>query len=72
MLGSAREGGGRFNARGRSAGMAIILKGQSAWNRDASGVRSRVRRVTVKARIAKLDFQRCASARRRKRFHIAP
>jgi type IV secretory pathway VirD2 relaxase len=54
------KGGGRFNARGRGASAAAALKGRSAWSRDASGVRTRARRVTVKARIVKLNPQRGA------------
>ena len=61
-LGSAGKASGRFNARGRGAGMALVLKGRSAWRRDdASGVRTRARRVTVKARIVKLNPQRGAA-----------
>lgn len=59
-LGSARKGSGRFNARGRGAAMAVALKGPNAWSRDASGARTRARRVTVKARIVKLNPQRGA------------
>lgn len=57
-LGSAVKGSGRFNARGRGAVAAASLKGRNAWSRDASGVRTRARRVTVKARIVKLNPQR--------------
>ena len=60
-LGSAGKGSGRFNARGRGATAAAGLKGRSAWSRDASGVRTRARRVTVKARIVKLNPQRGAA-----------
>jgi type IV secretory pathway VirD2 relaxase len=60
-LGSAGKGSGRFNARGRGATVAAGLKGRSAWSRDASGVRTRARRVTVKARIVKLNPQRGAA-----------
>jgi type IV secretory pathway VirD2 relaxase len=60
-LGSAGKGSGRFNSRGRGAAMAIVLKGRNAWSRDASGVRTRARRVTVKARIVKLNPQRGAA-----------
>jgi hypothetical protein len=60
-LGSAGKGSGRFNARGRGAAAAAGLKGRSAWSRNASGVRTRARRVTVKARIVKLNPQRGAA-----------
>src|SRR5579883_61760 len=60
-LGSAGKGSGRFNARGRGAAAAAGLKGRSAWSRDANGVRTRARRVTVKARIVKLNPQRGAA-----------
>ncbi|BDV38635.1 relaxase/mobilization nuclease domain-containing protein [Methylocystis bryophila] len=60
-LGSARKGSGRFNARGRGAAAAAGLKGRNAWSRDANGVRTRARRVTVKARIVKLNPQRGAA-----------
>ncbi|WP_438277381.1 hypothetical protein [Nitrobacter sp.] len=59
-LGSSGKGSGRFNARGRGAGLALTLKDRSAWSRDGSGVRTRVRRVTVKARVVKLNQQRGA------------
>ena len=64
-LGSAGKGSGRFNARGRGAVAAASLKGRNAWSRDASGVRTRARRVTVKARIVKLNPQRGAARGRR-------
>jgi type IV secretory pathway VirD2 relaxase len=60
-LGSTGKGSGRFNARGRGAAAAAALKGRNAWSRDASGVRTRARRVTVKARIVKLNPQRGAA-----------
>lgn len=60
-LGSAGKGSERFNARGRGAVAAAALKGRNAWSRDASGVRTRARRVTVKARIVKLNPQRGAA-----------
>jgi hypothetical protein len=60
-MGSAGKGSGRFNARGRGATAAAELKGRSAWSRDASGGRTRARRVTVKARIVKLNPQRGAA-----------
>lgn len=37
-----------------------MLKDRSAWSRDASGVRTRARRVAVKARVVKLNPQRGA------------
>ena len=55
------KGGGRFNARGRGAAMALSLKDRSAWSRDGSGVRTRARRVAVKARVVKLNPQRGAA-----------
>ena len=61
-LGSAGKGSGRFNARGRGAAAAAGLKGRNAWSRDANGVRTRARRVTVKARIVRLNPQRGAAA----------
>jgi type IV secretory pathway VirD2 relaxase len=60
-LGSAEKGSGRFNARGRGAGVAAVLKTRSAWSRDTQGVRTRARRVAVKARIVKLNPQRGAA-----------
>ena len=54
------KGSGRFNARGRGAATALTLKGRSAWSRDGSGVRTRARRVAVKARVVKLNPQRGA------------
>ncbi|WP_276326876.1 DUF3363 domain-containing protein [Bradyrhizobium valentinum] len=54
------KGSGRFNARGRGAATALMLKDRSAWSRDASGVRTRARRVAVKARVVKLNPQRGA------------
>lgn len=64
-LGSAGKGSGRFNARGRGAAVAAALKERNAWSRDASGVRTRARRVTVKARIVKLNPQRGTARGRR-------
>src|ERR1700674_4716971 len=55
------KGGGRFNARGRGAVTALTLKDRSAWSRDGSGVRTRARRVAVKARVVKLNPQRGAA-----------
>ena len=57
----AGKGGGRFNARGRGAATALSLKDRSAWSRDGSGVRTRARRVAVKARVVKLNPQRGAA-----------
>src|SRR5712671_5789062 len=55
------KGGGRFNARGRGAATALTLRDRSAWSRDGSGVRTRSRRVAVKARVVKLNPQRGAA-----------
>src|SRR5471032_1763746 len=55
------KGGGRFNARGRGAATALSLKDRSAWSRDGRGVRTRSRRVAVKARVVKLNPQRGAA-----------
>jgi type IV secretory pathway VirD2 relaxase len=52
---------GRFNARGRGAAVAARLKGRNAWSRDGKGVRTRARRVMVKARVVKLNPQRGAA-----------
>jgi type IV secretory pathway VirD2 relaxase len=49
---------GRCNARGRGAKVVAGLKGRNGWSRDANGVRTRARRVAVKARIVKLNPQR--------------
>jgi type IV secretory pathway VirD2 relaxase len=49
---------GRFNARGRGAATALTLKERSAWSRDENGLRTRARRVAVKARVVKLNPQR--------------
>jgi type IV secretory pathway VirD2 relaxase len=59
--GAAEKGSGRFNARGRGAPTALTLKDRSAWSRDGSGVRTRARRVAVKARVVKLNPQRGAA-----------
>src|SRR5712671_2980620 len=58
-----REGksSGRFNARGRGVATALTLRDRSAWSRDGSGVRTRSRRVAVKARVVKLNPQRGAA-----------
>ena len=53
------KGGGRFNARGRGAAVAAALKYRSPWSRDGGG-RTRARRVSVKARVVKLNPQRGA------------
>src|SRR6266545_4911550 len=55
------KGSGRFNARGRGAATALTLKDRSAWSRDGSGLRTRARRVAVKARVVKLNPQRGAA-----------
>jgi len=60
-LGLTGKGSGRFNARGRGAAAALELKDRSAWSRDGSGLRTRTRRVAVKARIVKLNPQRGAA-----------
>jgi hypothetical protein len=59
--GWAGKGSGRFNARGRGAATALALKDRSAWSRDGNGVRTRARRVAVKARVVKLNPQRGAT-----------
>src|SRR6267154_5797505 len=55
------KGSGRFNARGRGVATALTLRDRSAWSRDASGARTRARRVAVKARVVKLNPQRGAA-----------
>lgn len=60
-LAGKRKASGRFNARGRGAKVAAQLKGRSPWARSTDGTRTRARRVTVKARIVKLNPQRGAS-----------
>jgi type IV secretory pathway VirD2 relaxase len=50
------KGNGRFNTRGRGAAAAAVLKNRSPWSRDG-GIRTRSRRVAVKARVAKLNPQ---------------
>ena len=52
---------GRFNARGRGAAAAASLKGRNAWRREASGARTRARRMMVKARVVRLNPQRGAA-----------
>lgn len=60
-LAGTERASGRFNARGRGAQIAAGLKGRNGWSRDGSGVRTRSRRVAVKARIVKLNPQRDAA-----------
>ncbi|MBX9592647.1 MAG: DUF3363 domain-containing protein [Hyphomonadaceae bacterium] len=57
--GAGTKGGGRFNARGRGAAAATMLKNRSPWSRDG-GTRTRARRAAVKARVVKLNPQRGA------------
>ena len=59
-LNGTGKGSGRFNARGRGAAVAAALKSRNAWSRDG-GVRTRSRRVAVKARVVKLNPQRGAA-----------
>jgi len=59
---------GRYNARGRGAKVAAELKGRNPWSRGPDGTRTRARRVTVKARIVKLNPQRGAA---RGRFFVS-
>jgi len=61
QLAGTGKASGRFNARGRGAQIAAGLKGRNGWSRDGSGVRTRSRRVAVKARIVKLNPQRGAT-----------
>ena len=58
QLSGTRKASGRCNARGRGAKVAAGLKSRNGWSRDANGVRTRARRVAVKARIVKLNPQR--------------
>jgi len=60
-LAGTGKASGRFNARGRGAQIAAGLKGRNGWSRDGSGVRTRSRRVAVKARVVKLNPQRGAA-----------
>ncbi len=60
-LAGTGKGSGRFNARGRGAQIAAGLKGRNGWSRDGGGVRTRSRRVAVKARVVKLNPQRGAT-----------
>jgi len=55
-LGEAGKGSGRFNERGRGASVAAALKNRKPWSRE-SGLRTRSRRVAVKARVVKLNPQ---------------
>jgi type IV secretory pathway VirD2 relaxase len=59
-LNGTGKGSGRFNARGRGAAVAAALKNRSSWSRDG-GVRTRSRRVAVKARVVRLNPQRWAA-----------
>ena len=59
-VGEAGKGGGRFNERGRGASVAAVLKNRKPWSRDG-GIRTRSRRVAVKARVVKLNPQRGAA-----------
>jgi type IV secretory pathway VirD2 relaxase len=52
----AGKGSGRFNERGRGASVAAALKNRNPWSRE-SGMRTRSRRVAVKARVVKLNSQ---------------
>jgi len=54
---------GRFNARGRGTAVVAALTNRSPWRRDG-GIRTRSRRVAVKARVVKLNPQRGATRRR--------
>ena len=54
------KGSDRFNTQGRGAAAAAALKSRSAWSRHG-GVRTRSRRVAVKARVVKLNPQRGAA-----------
>ena len=58
-LNGAAKGGGRFNARGRGAAISATLKSRNPWSRSG-GIRTRLRRVAVKARVVKLHPQRGA------------
>ena len=60
-LAGKRKASGRFNTRGRGAKVAAELKGRNPWSRGPDGTRTHARRVTVKARIVKLNPQRGAS-----------
>lgn len=67
-LAGTGKASGRCNARGRGAQIAAALKGRNGWSRDAGGVRTRARRVAVKARIVKLNPQRNGA---RTRAHVS-
>ena len=58
-LNETGKGNGRFNARGRGSSVAGTLKSRSPWSRSGRS-RTRSRRVTVKARVVKLNPQRGA------------
>ncbi len=60
-LAGTGKASGRCSARGRGAQIAAGLKGRNGWSRDGSGVRTRSRRVAVKARVVKLNPQRGAA-----------
>ncbi|SDZ45226.1 Type IV secretory pathway, VirD2 components (relaxase) [Jannaschia faecimaris] len=60
-LAGTEKASGRFNARGRGAKVVAELKGRNPWSRGPDGSRTRARRVTVKARIVKLNPQRGAA-----------
>jgi type IV secretory pathway VirD2 relaxase len=55
------KGSGRFNARGRGAATALTFRDRSPWSRDGSGLRTRSRRVAVKASVVRLNPQRGAA-----------
>jgi type IV secretory pathway VirD2 relaxase len=59
-LNGTGKGSGRFNARGRGTAVAAALKNRSPWSRDG-GIRTRARRVAVKARVVKLNPQHGAT-----------
>jgi type IV secretory pathway VirD2 relaxase len=59
-LNGTGKGGGRFNARGRGTAVAAALKNRSPWSWDG-GIRTRARRVAVKARVVKLNPQHGAT-----------
>ncbi|MDO8972402.1 DUF3363 domain-containing protein [Reyranella sp.] len=56
-LNGAEKRSSRFNDRGRGVAAAAALRGRSPWSRTG-GLRSRSRRVAVKARVVKLNPQR--------------
>jgi len=54
---------GRFNSRGRGGKLSFVGRSSSGWSVDRiSGIRVRVRRVMVKARVVKLAGMKAASA----------